>query len=280
MSENGSVKARTRFAELAVLPDRELPLAEAALWISAETRPFVDVDHWLGEIDLLADRMAPDLERASSDRARVDILNHGLFHVEGFAGNTVDYANPLNSFLDSVLESRQGIPITLSIIYIEVARRLNLDSSGVGFPGHFLVKIHADGEDVIVDPFYGCIMDEQDCEKRLRDVAGQDAVLDPRMLETTPHREILSRVLRNLKLHHIGQKDYEASLSCSERILLLAGDDLTELRDRGLIYRELECAGPALEDLERYLAFAPGDPNAAALSEVIRDLREKVRMIH
>ena len=274
------MNARDRFKELAALPDDEIPLAEAALWISAETRPYVDVDHWLGEIDRLADGLGPKLETATSDLERVEILNHGLFRLEGFSGNTADYASPLNSFLDSVLESRQGIPITLSIIYIEVAQRLNLNSFGVGFPGHFLVKVLADEDEVIVDPFFGCTLSQADCQNRLQEVAGKEAVLDPRMLEATPHREILQRVLRNLKLYHVSQKEYEAALACSERILLLAGDDLMELRDRGLIYRELECVGPALEDLERYLAFAPGDPNAAALSEVVRDLREKVRMIH
>ena len=271
---------RTRFEELAALPDDEIPLAEAALWISAETRPFVDVVHWLGEITRLADRIGPSLDSATSVRERVEILNRGLFQLEGFSGNTTDYSNPLNSFLDSVLESRKGIPITLSIIYIEVARRLMLDSSGVGFPGHFLVKVLADGDEIIVDPFFGRTLSQDDCQKRLQEVAGQGAVFDPRMLEATPHREILQRVLRNLKLSYVQQKEYEAALACSERIVLLAGDDMMELRDRALIYRELDCAGPALEDLETYLAFAPADPNAAALAEVVRELREKVRMIH
>ncbi|MEE3327387.1 MAG: tetratricopeptide repeat protein, partial [Myxococcota bacterium] len=243
--------ARDRFNELISRPEHEIPLAEAALWISAEARPDVDVEHWLHEMDQMASRIAPRLQGAESPLRRVEILNQCLFEQEGFCGNQADYANPANSFLDAVLETRKGIPITLSIVYLEIAKRLEIPATGVGFPGHFLVKVEANETQIIVDPFFGRILNRDDCEDLLRKVAGEDAALTPPMLEATPHREILQRVLRNLKLVYLREKKFENALACSDRIVALADKDLSELRDRGLLYRELECAAAALHDLER-----------------------------
>jgi regulator of sirC expression with transglutaminase-like and TPR domain len=274
------VEPRQRFEKLAALPDADLPLAEAALWIAAESRPEVDVAYRLDQLRTLSERIRPVLSSSDSGRQRVELLNRAFFQEEGFAGNSRDYSNPLNSFLDSVLDTRRGIPISLAIIYLEVAGRLGLPSAGVGFPGHFLVKVHAEKEEIIVDPFFGRILSLEDCEQRLQQTAGSEAALRPEMLDATPAKEILQRLLRNLKLLHIARKQYEDALACSERILLLAGEDLTELRDRGLIYRELECAGPALADLERYLAHAPQDPQTVELSLLVEELRHRVRQVH
>jgi len=274
------VDARRRFEELIAHSDSEIPLAETALWISAEARPYVDVAHWLGEIDGLAGSVTPQISSAGSDQKKVEILNHFLFDQEGFSGNQTDYTNPKNSFLDEVLESRKGIPITLSILYLEVAKRVGVHSVGVGFPGHFLVKVITQDEDIMIDPFFGRILNTQECETLLRQVAGQEAVFTQEMLDPTPHSEILQRVLRNLKLVYLREKKLENALSCSDRIVLLAGSDLSELRDRGLLYRELECAGPALSDLERYLAFSPENPDKDTLTGIIEELRRRVQQIN
>jgi regulator of sirC expression with transglutaminase-like and TPR domain len=280
LSHTQKEKARERFMQLAALPPSDIPLAEMALWIAAESRPQVDVGYWLGELAALGERIGPHCAAATSDVHRVEILNRVLFQTEGFAGNTENYSDPLNSFLDAVLKTRKGIPITLAIIYLDVARNVGLLSSGVGFPGHFLVKVYADSRELIVDPFFGKILSPDECRNRLKQITGRPVDLTAKMLEPVSTREIIQRVLRNLKLLHVSRKEYEEALACSERILLLSGDDPAELRDRGLIYRELGCAGPALADLERYLAHAPNDPQPLPLNEIIRDLRVRARRVH
>ena len=274
------MEARSEFERLAVLPDSQIPLAEGALWIAAESKPGTDVADSLAKLQTLAEDLRPRIESCLSARAKIDLLNRALFHEEGFKGNEGDYSSPSNSYLDAVLESRQGIPITLSILYLDIAERLGLECQGVGFPGHFLVKAYAEEGEIIVDPFVGRTIEIADCKARLARATGQKLAFHPRMLNPTPSKGILQRVLRNLKLIHLAKKEFEAALGCSERILLLAGDDLSELRDRALIYRELECTGPALADLERYLAYAPNDPQSAALGQIARDLAEKVRVLH
>ena len=274
------MEPREHFEALAALPHDGIPLAETALWIAAESRPQIDVSGRLEEIHALSERIRPAIVGAQSMRRRVELLNRAFFHEEGFKGNSADYANPLNSFLDSVLDTRRGIPITLAILYLEVADRLGLPGAGVGFPGHFLTKVCDEHEEIIVDPFSGRILSHEDCKELLRKTAGSEERFAPELLDATPTPEILQRVLRNLKLLYTARKQFEQALACSDRILLLAGDDLTELRDRGLIYRQLECAGPALRDLERYLAFAPQDPQAALLFQLLDDLRSRARRIH
>ena len=280
LGQTATMDPRKRFEQLVAAPDHEIPLAEAALWIAAESRPGLDVDHWLKELAMLAERIRPHLANAESDLQRIQILNRILFEDEGFSGNSQNYSDPLNSFLDAVLETRKGIPITLAIVYLEVAQRLGLLSAGVGFPGHFLVKVYTESGEVIVDPFFGQILDPAECRDRLQQVAGNQIELDPEMLKPTPTREILQRVLRNLKMIYVAEKQFENALACCDRIILLSGDEPMELRDRGIIYRELGCFGLALADLERYIAAAPEDPQSISLTEILRDLRVRARQVH
>lgn len=273
--------ARAHFAELCRRPDAEIPLAEGALWIAAEARPGLDVARYLAELDALAARSRPALEGVASPGERVRRLNHALFSVEGFAGNEHEYDDPRNSYLDEVIERRTGLPITLSIVYVEIARRLGLEAAGVGFPGHFLARVEADGgAEVIVDPFFGRILSERDCAGLLRHVAGAEVRFERRLLRPSSHREILARVLANLKHAHVGRRQHEAALACCERILLLVPDAALELRDRGLLYRQLECHRAALADLERFLALRPDHETAPAVRDLLPALREQARSVH
>jgi regulator of sirC expression with transglutaminase-like and TPR domain len=272
--------ARAHFAELIELPEEEIPLAEAALWIAAEERPHVDVASCLLELEALADRARSRVDAALTGAERVARLNHSLFVDEGFRGNRDDYADPQNSFLDTVLDRRTGIPITLSLVYVEVARRIGLDAWGIGFPGHFLAKVRTPGEEIIVDPFYGCTLSLEGCEERLIQVAGEGARLDPEMLRGARTREILQRILTNLKLLYVSHHEYEAALGCSERILMLVPDDPVELRDRGLVYRELECFGAALDDLQSFLERAPHHASVATVRPLVTDLLTRRRQVH
>ncbi|MDG2335945.1 MAG: tetratricopeptide repeat protein [Myxococcota bacterium] len=266
---------RRKLERLAQLPDEEISLSEGALWIAAESRPDLDVPGCLARLHALAEKLRPGIASRLSQRAKIEALNEGLFNSEGYSGNSSDYSNPQNSDLDRVLETRLGIPITLSILYVDIANRLDLRCRGVGFPGHFLVKAFPDETEVLIDPFAGQTVDIADCKARLARATKGRVAFQSQMLDATPSKEILQRLLRNLKLIYLRNKNYETALGCSERILLLAGDDLSELRDRALIYRELDCAGAALADLDRYLAFKPRDPQAAALSGLAEALRKE-----
>ena len=195
MSQNQSEQARKRFEELAALPPSEIPLAETALWIAAESRPQLDVSYWLSELAILAERLRRHCSLADTELRRVEIFNKVFFQVEGFSGNTKNYSDPANSFLDTVLETRQGIPITLAIVYLEISQKLGLHSAGVGFPGHFLVKVHADSRELIVDPFFGRLLSPANCEERLQKLLGKTSALTAEMLETISTKAIIQRVL-------------------------------------------------------------------------------------
>lgn len=275
-----SEEARERFRALIARPDAEIPLAEAALLIAAEGRPHADLPGALEELDRLAERAGAGGFAGFGLAERVARLNHLLFVEQGFAGNRNDYEDPRNSYLDVVLERRLGIPITLSIVYIEVGRRLELDTSGIGFPGHFLVGVSDESGEVVIDPFYGVVLDEAGCADRLRQVAGDDAKLEPRMLASASTAAILVRVLSNLKHLHVARSEYDSALACCERILLLAPDDPVERRDRGLVFRELECFSAALADLDYFLEACPTHPTAGAIEKLRDDLAPRARQIH
>jgi len=274
------VQAREHFAALIDRADDEIPLAEAALWIAAEANESVDVAGRLAEIDALAERSRERVALGSDVHDRVDILNHCLFTQEGFAGNVERYDDPRNSFLDEVLERRTGIPITLAVIYIEVGRRLGLAVSGIGFPGHFLTKVETPGEALVVDPFFGRVLTPAHCADRLRQLGARPEQFDEALLASVSHRAILRRMLVNLKHLYAGARDWPAALACCDRILLLVPDEPIELRDRGLIYRELECFGAALEDIDRFYQQAPMDPERLAIRPILEDLRARALHVH
>jgi regulator of sirC expression with transglutaminase-like and TPR domain len=218
---------RERFAELSGRADARLDLAECALLIAAEEYPSLDVGSYLLRLDALAERAGPPIAGADSPMERVERLNRFLFVDEGFAGNRERYEDPRNSFLNEVLDRRRGIPITLSLVFTEVARRVGIPAWGVGFPGHFLVAVEADGR-ILVDPFDGRLIDAGVCQRRLEALLGAGAVLDAAVhLRAATPREILVRMLTNLKHVYLRERDFGRALGCCERILLLAPDDPT-----------------------------------------------------
>jgi regulator of sirC expression with transglutaminase-like and TPR domain len=279
LSERAAREARDPFRELAGRPDARVDVATGALLIAAEHEPGVDVETALGELEQLAESVRPRLQSAVSDHDLVARLNECLFEELGFRGNRDDYYDPRNSFLNAVLERRTGIPITLCIVYVEVARRLALDAHGVGFPGHFLAKVVGERE-IVVDAFDGLILTRDDCAARLRAGFGPQAELRPELLAPIGPRQILSRMLGNLKQIYLQQRRLEAAIACCDRILLLAPDSPLELRDRGLLHREIECFGPAADDLERFLLLAPGHETAEQIRTVLAALRERTARLH
>lgn len=231
--------ARERLAALLRLPASQLDVAEAALWIEAEADPRCDVAAARARLASLAADAAEHLHATAGAPSRADGLVRFLYEEAGLRGNDADYYDPRNSYLSAVLARGLGIPITLSIVYVDVARRLGLAAAGVGFPGHFLARVDdGAGGASIVDPFHGRVLDRSDLRALLLRAAGPAAQLHAQLLAPTPPREIVARLLRNLKHAHAQRGEVEAALTCSERLLLVSPDPAEE-RDRDLLRAKL-----------------------------------------
>lgn len=266
------VDPRARFAAAVQRPDAEIDLAEAALLIAAEAYADLDLDRYLATLDALADGARARVQAGRSDEDRVRLLIDYLAREQRFAGNQEDYYDRRNSFLNEVLDRRTGIPITLALVYIEVARRAGIPVHGIGFPGHFLAK-YCGATEIVFDPYFGQVLSEEQCARRLQAVLGEETRFDRAYLRRATPREIIVRMLRNLKQVFLQAREYEPALSCSERILLVEPELPPELRDRGLLYHQLECYSAAQADLERFLALAPDDDSAEVVREKLIEIR-------
>ena len=275
-----SANPRERFGEIAAGPDAAIDLAEAALWIAAEEYEELDVAEYLARLDALADAAAPELAQSGDAVERVAALVD-FFRAQGFRGNTQDYYDPRNSFLNEVLERRLGIPITLSLVVQAVGRRLGLPFEGVSFPGHFLLRCAVPDGLLVVDAFERAILDRDACQRRLDAALPVPELLEPALhLRAAPPREILARLLGNLKRIYADRGDLERTLGCCDRILMLLPDSPTELRDRALVYEGMSLHSAAAADLDRALELLPGHPDAAALRAKRDALRAKRGAVH
>lgn len=271
---------RERFAALARFPGDRIDLAEAALWVAAEEYETLDVSAYLERLDALAGDAAKCVRARGTPAERIADLNEYLFRERGFTGNREHYEDPRNSFLNEVLDRRRGLPITLSIVYLEVAGRLGLSVHGVGFPGHFLVKLEGSPE-IVVDAFFGRVLSAEDCAERLRVVLGPEAELVPEFhLRAATRKEIIARLLTNLKQLYARSGDWVRSLACCDRILLLVPDAAAEFRDRGLVYEQLACFTAAAADLERALELTPDADASEMLQDRIEALRLRAGPLH
>jgi len=255
-----------RFHELAMLPEPQQGLAEGALIVAAEVRPEIDVASGLEALSEITERARPLVEAARTPSAAVDALNHALFELERFRGNQDQYDDPRNSFLDEVLSRRRGLPITLSILYVEIARQLGLEAYGIGFPGHFLAKVVGVSDvaerEVIVDPFFGRVLSLDDCAERVRAAAGDHVDLDLDWLRPVSAVDIYVRMLNNLKMLYLRNGDGLGALGCFDRIVVLAPDAAYEFRDRGMLLERMECVNAAIDDYTRFLELAPMDESS------------------
>jgi regulator of sirC expression with transglutaminase-like and TPR domain len=272
-----------RFAELAanlvVNPERRIDLVEAALLVAADFRPELDAAAVRAQLDGLAEAARDPVLSAWSDTARIEALNRFLFVDQRFRGNSEQYEDPANSLLPDVLERRTGLPILISLVYLEVGRRLGLPVEGIGFPGHFLVRWRGK-EDVLIDAFNGRVLSDEAATALLREALGRDAVWSRAELrEITPHA-FLVRMLANLKRHFAMASEFASALRCCERLLQLNPDDPEEIRDRGLIYEQLECWSAARADLEQFLALAPKHPSAKNVRVRLAGVEQKTTQLH
>jgi len=262
-------------------PDEGIDLARAALEIARDDYPDLNVSAYLRRIDQLATHVT---ERLGSDKTvyhSIAALNSVMFQERGFRGNRDDYYDPKNSFLNEVIERRMGIPISLSVLYMEVAQRIGLQLQGVNFPGHFLVKYCSDREKIVIDPFNGGeIKSKESLGKLLEKVYGDKVALLEDFLETVTKRQIIRRMLNNLKMIYVRQKNLLKGLAVLQRLVVLDPASAEDIRDRGAVYLKLECFQYALADFESYLGLAPNAKDAAAVKEQIIALSEQVQQIH
>jgi regulator of sirC expression with transglutaminase-like and TPR domain len=283
MISNDPTLAAARFRDLINRPDDEIDLAEAALLIAKSTNSALEVERYLEQIDALAGELKKRLSPATTDTDCILALNKFLFEEHGFAPNVDNYYDPRNSFLNEVLERRVGIPISLSILYIEVGRRVGLALRGVSFPGHFLVKCKVDDGVIVLDPYCrGVSLSLHDLQQRLREVKGGEVsrAIIAGMLVAANKKEILARMLRNLKAIYLERSEHNTALSAMEWLITLNPTDALEVRDRGLLYAKLECARAAVEDLERYLVLAPESEDAQEMRLRLIELREAVARLN
>ena len=262
------------FAELMSRDDARIDLAQACLMIAQDAYPELPVERYLGDLERMAMRLRARLPQSGGAEERVARLNEFLYAELGFRGNTDDYYDPRNSYLNEVMDRRIGIPISLAILYMVLGRRVGLPLEGVSFPGHFLVRLRLRAGVLVLDPFAaGAPQSEADLRERLArvippgvagDVPVSELPLD-QFLEAASHHQILARVLRNLKAIYRDNHQPERLLAVLNRMLIVAPDATAELRDRGIVYHRLECYRAALKDLSDYIER---EPNAADVDEV------------
>jgi regulator of sirC expression with transglutaminase-like and TPR domain len=265
---------RKRFEEIVSREDEQINLAEATLLIAAEDYPRLDIGLYIEKLDRFGDLVR---ERVSQSHNPLDILsaiNATLFGELGFRGNVEHYYDPRNSFLNQVIDRRTGIPITLTVVYMEVARRVGLHVEGIGMPGHFIAKLATENGDMFIDAFNGGrLFGEVGCADLLAGMSGGRTMLQPEHMAAVTKKQMLSRMLTNL-LGIYAASDHYRALAAIERLLLINPDSPQHVRDRGLLLATLGQATSAIAELGRYLMLAPDAPDADSIREQIKTIRQ------
>ena len=277
------IKSNDYFASL-VQDDAHIPLFEAALCIAQDDEHLLDLTACLTDIDKFAVRLKRRLHADIAPIPKLRLMNNFFYQELGFSGNFNDYYNPDNSYLHKVLSTRRGIPISLAVIYMELAQQVGLEVKGISFPGHFLMKLSIKTGDIILDPFNGASLSREEIEERLEPyfVNGRNPD-DPPLasyLANATERHILVRMLRNLKAVYAEEPHWKEFLSVQQKLVILLPDEIEERRDRGLAYANLDCPNAALQDIEAYLAQCPQATDAELLRMRLPELRAASRKIN
>ena len=273
-----------RLAEILHTSDEGVRLAEAALWVAKVHYPDLDVNEYLRQLDQWGQAVRARLAEQPSAEELVLALNGFLFEELGFDGNLEAYYDPRNSYLNEVMDRRLGIPITLSVVYLDVGRSIGLPLEGVAFPGHFLVKFAVEQGEVVLDPFsHGVSLTEENLDELLGRLELERPVPTPslaELLSTADARDVLARMLRNLKGIYLHQGDRQRALAVTDLLVAVRPDQGRELRDRAALYQQLECFAPALADYQRYLDLVPEAEDAEDVRGRIIDLQRCTRALH
>lgn len=266
------------FATL-VADDDSLPLTETAISLAQDTYPDLDLEGVLAELDELALRIKRRLPEGADLTEKIGALNRFFFRELGFAGNLNDYYDPDNSHLNVVLKRRRGTPISLAVLYLELGEQIGVPVKGVSFPGHFLLRVTLPEGDVMLDPTTGQSLSEAQMVDMLEPYIShteQSVGNALRMLlqPATP-REIVARMLRNLKAVYLQSERWQRLLAVQQRLVVLLPGNIEEVRDRGFAYARLDYLRPALQDLERYLEDCPDAEDAMAVESQLNELRQR-----
>lgn len=263
-----------------VAQDDSLSLLEAAASLAQDAYPRFDPQAVPSQLDAMGAALLGRVPQDAVPMQRLRLLNHFFYRVLGFQANVNDYHDPRNSYLCDVLSRRRGIPVTLGLLYLELAAQIGLDGDGVSFPGHFLVRLKLPQGEVVIDPFNGRSLSRSDLEERLqpwREVHGAGDVDDAglaRWLQPATPRQVVARMLSNLARIHQARGDDLALLAVRERLVTLLPGDTRQRRDRGLVRARVGDFEQAREDLQVYLAGHPDAPDAAAVAQQLRAWRD------
>ena len=268
------------FASL-VESDTQFPLLEAAVSLAQDEYPELDVQQILGDVDQLALRLKRRVPADATALQKLRLLGQFFFRDLGFGGNVNDYYDPDNSYLNTILKTRRGIPISLAVLWLELANGLGLNAKGVAFPGHFMVKVNLPKGQVVIDPFTGQSLSRDELAERLepfRRQGGMDDSMDAPLglyLQSAPPRDIISRMLRNLKEIHKTQEDWQRLIAVSNRLIVLHPDAWGEYRDRGMALAVQGEVALAVPDLELYLAHAQDALDLDVVAQRVARLRQQ-----
>ncbi len=266
------------FASL-VHTDADFPLLEAAISLAQDEYPEVSAQQVLSDIDQLMVRLHRRLPIDAGPLQKLRVLNQFVYRDLNFAGNFNHYTDPDNSFVHVVLRTRLAIPISLAVIWLELAQGMGLKARGVAFPGHFMVKVNLSEGQVIIDPLTGQSLSREELAERLEPFRRLDSLVDEQevplglYLQAAPPRDIIARMLRNLKEIHAAQEDWPRLIAVQDRLVVLLPQTWSEYRDRGLAHAEAGHLGRALEDLETYLANATTADDRPAIAARAAELR-------
>lgn len=286
-------QALQAFEALIQRADAEIDLAQAAFLIAHIEYSDLDSSVYTAQLDALARRVC-SLLGLSGERLPVQLpidtsplevitaVNRVLFEQEGFHGNKDDYYNPANSFLHKVLENHTGIPITLSLLYIEVCKRIGLAMDGIGLPLHFMVGYRfPQGNTLYIDVFHaGQLLSEQECRERIYQLAGGRIKFHRQWFEPISHRQFLVRMLSNLKHIYLHKERFYHALAVCERLVLLSPELASERRDRGIVHLHLKHYGRARQDLKKYLELAPQAQDHEEIREHIKTINQTIAMLN
>jgi regulator of sirC expression with transglutaminase-like and TPR domain len=277
-------EARAKFAEAVGRDEDDLELDRAALLIAAEEYPHLEIESYLDQLEAFAEEAGALDDVYADPLSRVVHIGNLLSGELGFRGNAENYYDAHNSFLNDVIDRRTGIPITLSVVYLEVARRAGLKLFGVGMPGHFIVKYADDEQEIFIDPFHGGrLLTEERCREMIAEMYNGRMKFQPAFLYAISKHQILTRMLQNLKGIYARAKDHHKTLGTIERLLLInkgGPDSAVEIRDRGLVCIAMERYVQARADLEEYLRRAPLANDTAEIKQRLAQLRQRQALLN
>jgi regulator of sirC expression with transglutaminase-like and TPR domain len=284
MGNSGQAGLTEAFAALAgpQVDDEKIDLIRSALTIARTEYPDVKVESYVARVDELARSAASRIGDIGDPRDVIAALNYALFREAGIQGNREDYYHPRNSFINEVLDRRLGIPITLALIYMEVGRRLGFPLFGVGMPGHFLLKHYdIDGSETIIDCFNGGdILSAQDCQRRLDEIYSGQMTLRPEFLFAVSRRQMLTRILNNLKTVYLSARNFRKALPIVDLVLVIYPRSPEDVKQRALLRYSLGQSRGAADDLEAYLKMSPEASDADEIRQTALSIRRMLALMN